>query len=173
VSGPISPKQFPIAPSVYLKHLIFDEEIAVADPTTHRAIYFSEDEVLEFIAQHKIAPVWPRKKRGLIRGLNWIGPPLKAQTNGTMTVEQDEAGPDMHSSAPYSNRHASDNNVENVWTHAGRATVLGHAFIAVLAASGARILKQKAARRKRRSWPENALNRPPPLNVSMTGKSAS
>lgn len=132
---------------MYLKHLIFDEEIAVADLTTRRAIYFSEDEVLDFISEGKIEVLWPRKKRGLIRGLNWIGPPLKAQTNGTMTVEQDEDGPDMHSSTPYSNKHESDQNVENVWTHAGRSTVLGHAYLAVVAAcGGARIIAAKGRR---------------------------
>jgi hypothetical protein len=143
-------KQHPFTPPVYLKHLIFDEEIAVADLTTRRAIYLSEPEVLDYIAQGKIEVLWPRKKRGLIRGLNWIGPPLKAQTNGTMTVEQDEAGPDMHSSSPYSNKHESDTNPSNVWQHAGRSTVLGHRFIAVLAACGARIIKEKRSKGKRR-----------------------
>ena len=140
---------------MYLKHLIFDEEIAVAELTTRRAIYFSEVEVLDYIAEGKIEVIWKRKqhgeKHGLIRGLNWIGPPLKAQTNGTMTVEQDEAGPDMHSSTPYSNKHESDSNPSNVWCYAGRSTVLGHAFVAVLATAGARILKKpKGSKRKRR-----------------------
>jgi hypothetical protein len=135
---------------VYLQHLVFDELIAVADPASGRAIYFGELKVLELISEGKIQVLWPRKKRGLIRGLNWIGPPLKAQTNGTMTVEQDEAGPDMHSSAPYSNKHESDTNPSNVWTYAGRSTVLESSFFIVLAACGARILKGKRRKRRQR-----------------------
>jgi hypothetical protein len=147
---------------VYLEHLLFNGQIAVADHATRRAIYFSEEKARELIASGQIEIVWPRKKRGLIRGLNWIGQPLKAQTNGTMTVEQDELGPDMHSSAPYSNKHESPSNVENVWTHAGRTTVLGHAFVAVVGSCGALILSNHSARARNK--------RPPSSNAVRSAK---
>lgn len=135
---------------MYLKHLVFDDQIAVGDPVTRRAIFLTEEQVLAYIADGQIEVHWPRKKRGKIQKLSWIGAPLKAQTNGTMTVAHAEDGPDMHSSAPYSNRHASDTNVENVWTHANRSKALRSIFFTVISACGGVSVTKKKQRVKRR-----------------------
>lgn len=134
---------------MYLKHLLYNDVIAVADHATRRAIYLHEDQVLALIAAQRIEVVWPRKKRGRIRGLNWVGPPLTSESPQLAAMEG-LTGSDIRERAPYSNKNESDKNPSNVWTHANRSTVLESAFLAVRLSCGAQLVIKPVKPKKQR-----------------------
>jgi hypothetical protein len=142
-------KQYPLAPRVYLKHLINNRGITVYDAATGAiAFWAGEPEVNEFIRAGKVRVKGTRTR---IDRVEWIGHKLTPSWRVGPRAEDNPDGTDMHSSAPYSNKHESDDNISNVWTHAGRSTVLGHAFLSVVAGIGTRIVKSEGSKRKRRS----------------------
>ena len=147
-SGPISPEQFPRAPFLYLKHLIDNRGITVYDAQTGAiAFWAGELEVREFIRLGKIRAKGTRSR---IDRVEWIGHKLTPAWRVGPRAEDDPDGTDMHSSAPYSNKNETDKNPSNVWTHAGRATVLESVFFTVMASCGARISRKLKPKRKRR-----------------------
>jgi hypothetical protein len=132
---------------VHLSHLIGNRGITVYDQRTGEFVFWTGESLArEMIAEGKIQAEGPRAS---IRRLVWIGPPLTPQL-AEKAREGPLEGPDLRQSAPYTNKHASDTNVENVWTYAGRSTVLESVFMTVMAGCGARIRLKKQRRKRAR-----------------------
>jgi hypothetical protein len=116
---------------VYLKHLVFDGKIAVADPVTRTvAFYATEAEVEALVAAKRIRVI----KRRKVKALHWIGPELKSHREPP--AEELLGGSDIRSKARYSHKRETQQNPPNVWTLVPLGNWTRLLFLAVVADCG-------------------------------------
>jgi hypothetical protein len=124
---------------VYLKHLVYDGQIAVADPISRRIAFFAtESEAEALIAVGRIRVIGAVRK---IKALHWIGPkivprvPVGMQRAGT-PAEEIPGGKDIKSRARYSHKNETSYNPANVWTLIPAARLIEALFLVVVSDCG-------------------------------------